>query len=225
MFSTLQFKPIGYNQWFQRQESKILVLIGIAVDLQINNCGAFKYKGNTLISCGEDDVINILKFQDDHQWKVVQKLEGQGVRLSFISKDIFVFQPWQGSKLELYTYSTQSGLYYKYQELPIQSCRQLCANLFPCFFVSSKNIVLSKNGYNLNFIKFKTNSSQFEGKLEQAIDFNYPNNWLGNIFGTMSEGGDFLITWDSKTKQIQIREYKEFQQQNKTSSQKNCQIF
>ncbi|CAD8187692.1 unnamed protein product [Paramecium octaurelia] len=189
-------------------------------------CGlSLNQEGDTLISCGEDNVINIIKCQDDHHWNVIQKLEGQGVRLSFICKDTFAFQPWQGSKLELYTYSAQTGLYYKYQELPIQGCRQFCAYLFPCFFVSSKNILLSKNGYNLNFIKFKINSSQFEGKLEQAIEFDYPNNWQGNIFGTMSEGGDFLITWDSKTKQIQIRKYKEYQLQNKKSSYKNCSMF
>ncbi|CAD8060853.1 unnamed protein product [Paramecium primaurelia] len=180
-------------------------------------------EGNVLISCGDDHQILIIKYIDNQKWKIIQKIQGQGVRLSFITKETFAFQSWQSNKLLLYKFEQQTGLYLKTKELQIKGSQQFCTFLFPCVYIPSKLIFLSKNGYNLNIIRF--NTSNFDGHLEQAIEFDYPNNWLGNIFGTMSEDGEYLITWDSKSKQLQIRQYKEIDLQKSTTTKKNCRIF
>ncbi|CAD8198415.1 unnamed protein product [Paramecium octaurelia] len=205
------------NQWFCQQT--IREHSNIVTGLSLNQ------EGNSLISCGDDNQILIIKSIDDQRWNVVQKIQAHGVRLSFISKETFAFQPWQSDKLELYTYEPQVGYYKKNKELAISGCKQFCTHLFPCSFITSKQILLSKNGYNLNLIKLNTSSSILHGKLEQAIEFNYPNNWLGTIFGTMSENGDFLITWDSQSKQIQIRKYKEIYKQRRKQNSSVCTIF
>lgn len=51
-------------------------------------------------------------------------------------------------------------------------------------------MLVSKNGSNLNFISINANS---ECILEFSIEFNCPK-----LYGTLSNDGEFLITWDEK---------------------------
>ncbi|CAD8197677.1 unnamed protein product [Paramecium octaurelia] len=172
-------------------------------------------EGNSLISCGDDNQILVIKCLDDQSWNVVQKIKCHGVRLSFISNETFAFQPWQSDKIELYTYEQQTGNYQKSKELAISGCTQFCTHLFPCSFIPSKHILLSKNSYNLNLIRLNTTSSIPDGKLVQVIEFKQ----------LARENGDFLITWDGQSKQIQIRKFKEIYKQRTTQNSKICTIF
>ncbi|CAK94691.1 unnamed protein product (macronuclear) [Paramecium tetraurelia] len=217
-------KDCNIKFWYQK-ENQWICLQTIREHSNIVSGLSLNQEGNSLISCGDDNQILIIKCTDEQRWNVVQKIQGHGVRLSFISQESFAFQPWQSDKLELYTYEPQIGQYQKNKEIAIKGSKQFCTHLFPCSFIPSKHILLSKNAYNLNLIRLNTSSSILHGKLEQAIEFNYPNNWLGTIFGTMSENGDFLITWDSQSKQIQIRKYKEIYKQRRTQDSKMCTIF
>ncbi|CAD8061924.1 unnamed protein product [Paramecium sonneborni] len=190
------------NQWFQGQYHKILVSIVLTMEMLINYNRSFQYCFWIIIK-QRSQYFNFLwrRSSDSNHNKYTQ------IQMECYLKNIriwntFAFQPWQASYLELYSYDSTKGQYLKINEFPISGQTQFCTFLFPCIFVPSKLIFLSKNGYNLNLIQLQINSSKFDGHLMQAIDFQFPNNWLGNIFGTMNQNGEFLITWDNNIKRL-----------------------
>ncbi|CAD8111487.1 unnamed protein product [Paramecium primaurelia] len=73
--------------------------------------------------------------------------------------------------------------------------------LFPQQYVNSKCILLSKNGEYVNLIRKKQNG---EFLTEQSIHLG-----TNDLFGGMSEDGQYLITWDTQARQIQIWRYHE----------------
>ncbi|CAD8116530.1 unnamed protein product [Paramecium primaurelia] len=74
-------------------------------------------------------------------------------------------------------------------------------------YVTSKQILIIKNGYFINIIRFILYNPQFKGldgefnyQLEQSINFGYDC-----VYGTISHDGQFLITWDYKSHETQIK--------------------
>ena len=63
---------------------------------------------------------------------------------------------------------------------------------------SSKKILLSKNGHNLNLIKLNFNSLSECEIIDEYVLFFIQN----SIYGTLSDDGNLLITWDSKSREI-----------------------
>ncbi|CAD8213183.1 unnamed protein product [Paramecium octaurelia] len=171
--------------------------------LSINNIG------NKLISCSDNNSILILKALSFDQWIITQRIvvSNFGYRLSFVKNEIFVFQPYRQSNLEIYQLNYENEKFFKITEAEIQGGDQPCNYYFPMVYVSSKNCLLIKQGYKLNIIKivFSTKEEIEEYKLQQVIDFKKVL-W-SQIFGTMSQDGQFLITWDFKSHLFQIREY------------------
>ncbi|CAD8129539.1 unnamed protein product [Paramecium sonneborni] len=157
-----------------------------------------------LISCGRDKQILIIERSSDKIWYVKQKISGNGYRISFITTDIFSFQPYNGTHLYLYTFDLTTGLYIKSRELAVSDGGQGCQYFFPQVYIASKQLLVSKNGYFVNLIKFNFNSEGWNCKLEEEIEFNQLGNF-GNIFGTISNNGEYLVTWDCKSGIIQFR--------------------
>ncbi|CAD8209028.1 unnamed protein product [Paramecium octaurelia] len=163
--------------------------------------------GNKLLSCGYDKLILVIENSNNSIWEVKQKIKVDiGLRLAFITNNIFVFQPYQGEYLHFYTYDQLSQQYIQSKSLSIKGSGQQCQQYFPQMFIPSKNILVSKNGQAINFIKFHFHSSgDWECILKYVISFDKCINGL--IFGTMSENGEFLVTWDQQSDQIQIRQF------------------
>ncbi|CAK61925.1 unnamed protein product (macronuclear) [Paramecium tetraurelia] len=165
---------------------------------------------NKLISCGEDKLILIIERTNKHQWIVKQKVyvENGGFRLSFINNDSFASQPHKdqrgSSNLDLYQFDVSTDLYVRTGNVPIKGKGQYCRAYFPQLYIPSKQMILSKNGYYINLIRF-TQSNQtladWECRLVQTINFD--QHW---IFGTVSRDGEYIITWDDESKAIQTRQ-------------------
>ncbi|CAD8120546.1 unnamed protein product [Paramecium sonneborni] len=69
---------------------------------------------------------------------------------------------------------------------------------FPQQYIKSKQLLVSKRN-NINLIR-KSENGEF--KFEYSIKFGNIN-----LFGQMNDIGDYLITWDNSSKEIQIWKY------------------
>ncbi|CAD8118322.1 unnamed protein product [Paramecium sonneborni] len=168
-----------------------------------------------IISCGLDKfilVIEHLKTTNGQLWMVVQKIkiENDGYRLCFLDNHVFAFQPRSFSKMEIYeVLSTSLGQFVKNKEVNVNGFYQSCDHLFPPKFSALKALLIMKNGKNINIIKFKNYIdrkivSETQFVQEQVIEFED-----NCIYGTLSENGQYLISWDYFTKEIQIRIYQQ----------------
>ncbi|CAD8106485.1 unnamed protein product [Paramecium sonneborni] len=144
-------------------------------------------KQNILISCGLDAQILIIEqSQKDSKWIVIQtiQVEKSGQRICFINDDVFSFQP---------------------QKKCICSCQSGSDDcyFFPQEHIKSKFLLVNKNYKYVNLIRKNENG---EFKTEQSIEFGNQS-----LYGCMSDDGQYLITWDYSSKEIQIRKYNEIQ--------------
>ncbi|CAD8105121.1 unnamed protein product [Paramecium sonneborni] len=189
----------GQKTWFCSQT--INEHISIVHGLSINR------SGNKLLSCGNDNIILLLSISNKQKWEVCQKIkvDKQGFRISFITDNLFAFQLWGRKFLHIYSIS-QSGQCIKQKEIVVKGEGMTCMNYFPQIYNSAKQILISKNRQNINIISFKfsAQSNTWSCELEQNIDFGD-----FRIFGTMSDDGEFLITWDQNSQSIQIRRFRQ----------------
>lgn len=81
---------------------------------------------------------------------------------------------------------------------------------YPSQYNKQKNILIIKNGCSINCLRFLQSpySIQFlDCEYEYQIVCDQKSE--GNIFGTLSNDGEFLIYWDSNSKDIKVRKYTE----------------
>ncbi|CAD8130898.1 unnamed protein product [Paramecium sonneborni] len=72
---------------------------------------------------------------------------------------------------------------------------------FPQQHIKSKCLLVNRNGKYVNSIRTNENG---EFKTEQSIEFiDY------QLYGCLSDDGQYLITWDYISKELQIRKYYE----------------
>ncbi|CAK60122.1 unnamed protein product (macronuclear) [Paramecium tetraurelia] len=183
-------------------------------------------EGTTLISCSSDKQILVMNRDNSNMkyWKVIQTIHVKkwGLRICYINNNMFAFLPhsngeqWKGGKtLHIYTLTKDTKKFRKREEYKIQGGGQFCDAEFPALFVQSKQILFLKNGCTINLLKFNVfnNSIQedtYQCKLQQFIYFDCKDkDECGALFGTISENGEYLITWDWKKGQIQVRRYQE----------------
>ncbi|CAD8165294.1 unnamed protein product [Paramecium pentaurelia] len=166
-------------------------------------------QGNKLIACSNNNQILVLEEISCFKWIITQRIVVQnfGYRLSFITNNIFAFQSHKQANLQIYYLNALNQTFSKMMDVQIQGGDQPCNLYFPMIYVPSKNCLLVKNGYKLNLISIVLSKEEelLECKLQQVIDFKKVL-W-SQIFGTISQDGQFLITWDYKSFLIQIREY------------------
>ncbi|CAD8101958.1 unnamed protein product [Paramecium sonneborni] len=184
--------------WKKNQSSCFFTLNahrGKVLSLSLN------YKQNQLISSAYNQkVILISEKQKNETWIVKQQLQIDQFarRICFIDNCTFAFQYEQKQVICIAQINEVDQSFRKAQEVDVQG-GQTCYFGFPQKFLQSKQFLLNKNGNYINVIhRYQQNkfSSDF------SINFETSQFW-----GTLSNDGQYLVTWDLKSEQIQIRKY------------------
>ncbi|CAD8215278.1 unnamed protein product [Paramecium octaurelia] len=159
-------------------------------------------KQNRAISCGVDKLILIIE-ESSQKWNVIQKItvEWFGYRLCFINDNIFTFQPFNQEQMHVYEINSSNNQYSKTKEVPVKCDYGACHCFFAQQYIKSKCVIVNKNGKCINLIR---NNQNGDFITQQSIQFE-----IYNIYGKMSENGDYLMTWDNQSKEIQIRKYQQ----------------
>ncbi|CAD8081455.1 unnamed protein product [Paramecium primaurelia] len=159
---------------------------------------------NKLISCSLDSQILIIEQSKlDKQWSVIQKIivDQYGQRLCFINDNLFTFQPYCKDQMYIYEMDTNNKQYNKIKEIAVKCDSSYCDCLFPQQYRKSKCLLVNKNGKNVNLMRKKQNGDFI---IQQSIQFGHQH-----IYGQLSDDGEYLITWDLGSKEIQIRKCKD----------------
>ncbi|CAD8167792.1 unnamed protein product [Paramecium octaurelia] len=164
--------------------------------------------GNQLLSSGYDKLLLIFKLKKDSslniQWVLIQKMEGDGIRLCWINNSLFTFQPYCKEQLILFQKYNTSQLFRKIKSIQVKKDSTLCCGFFQQKYIKEKNILVNKNGRIVNILS-KLENDDFI--LKQSIQFNDYQ-----IQGCLSNDAKYLITWDGGKNgsfEIQIRRYQE----------------
>ncbi|CAD8082842.1 unnamed protein product [Paramecium primaurelia] len=163
---------------------------------------SFNEQQNKLISCGIDTFILVIEqSQLNKQWMVIQKiiLEQCGLRLCFIDDNTLTFQPLYKEQMQVFEMNSTNKQYTKTKDILVKGGSDLW--LFPKQYIKQKCILINKNASNVNLIRKKQNGDFI---VEQSIEFG-----TRGIFGCLTDDGQYLITWDDKSKEYQIRKYEE----------------
>ncbi|CAD8190912.1 unnamed protein product [Paramecium pentaurelia] len=158
---------------------------------------------NQVISCGRDKQILVIEYSKQNlKWIVIQNIlvEYNGRRLCFINNNQFTFQPNQGNLMHVYEMNSVTKQFTKTKDITVNQNYDDCG-LFPQQFIKQKQLLVDKHHKCLNLIR-KTQNDEF--KVEQSIQF---DDYC--LYGQMSDDGEYLITWDKSSKEIQIRKYTE----------------
>ncbi|CAD8123290.1 unnamed protein product [Paramecium sonneborni] len=158
---------------------------------------------NQVISCGVDNLILIIEYSElNRNWIVIQKInvDCYGIRLCFIDDNLFTFKPYNGNLMYVYEKNSVSKQFTKTKDIIVNQGNDYNI-LFPQQYIKQKQLLVNRHNEYVNFIRKRENG---EFKLEQSIEFN-----TNLIFGSLSDDGDYFITWDESSKEIQIRKYTE----------------
>ncbi|CAD8128971.1 unnamed protein product [Paramecium sonneborni] len=158
---------------------------------------------NRVISCSYDKQILILEqSQQNKEWIVIQNItvEQYGYRICFIDNNMFTFQPYGKEQMSIFEMNSINNKYNKIKDINIK-CGSDSNGLFFQQYINQKCMLMSKSGEYVNLIRKKQNG---EFVTEQSIHFG-----TNSLYGVMSDDGEYLITWDKKSNQIQIRIYNE----------------
>ncbi|CAD8174767.1 unnamed protein product [Paramecium pentaurelia] len=161
-------------------------------------------KQNKLISCSNDSQILVIEQSKlNKKWFVTQKIQVVqfGLRLCFINDDQFTFQPLLKEQMDVYERDSNNKEYRKTKEIAVKSDTGLDVGLFPKQYLKSKRLLVNKIGNFINLMRKKQNGDFI---IQQTIEFDNIH-----IYGQLSDDGEYLITWDSGSKEIQIRKFRE----------------
>ncbi|CAD8079964.1 unnamed protein product [Paramecium primaurelia] len=200
------------QQWvcFQTIREHRNIVWGISINQQ----------GSQVISCGEDKQILVIEQNQkpSSNWFVKQLIQvnQSGFRLCYINNNIFVFQPESSANLNIYT-QNKNQEYVLTKNIQVLGEAQFCYPYFHSIYNYEKQILINKNGYFLNIIKFNNNikeSQKFTQYHNDDLDIyaqtvqviNFEDNY---IFGTLSNDGQYLITWNKLSKELQVSKYQE----------------
>ncbi|CAD8173424.1 unnamed protein product [Paramecium octaurelia] len=167
-------------------------------------CGlSLNQQQNRIISCGFDKQILIMEEQGQNkQWIVIQKItvEQYGYRVCFIDNNMFIFSQYGKEQISIFEMNSINQQFEQTRDINVK-CGLYDYCLFAQQYINLKCILMSKNGQYVNLIR-KQQNGQFVTEQSIHFDTNY-------IYGRMSDDGQYLVTWDDKSEQIQIRRYKE----------------
>ncbi|CAD8203986.1 unnamed protein product [Paramecium pentaurelia] len=139
------------------------------------------------------------------KWILDQKIEHQtfGLRVCFINNETFIFQPEYQNFFYIYTLN-KKGEYITKTKNPSDEEAEPDDNLFPALYNNNKSIVLLKNMNDVSIFKVQRNQNKkvMDFKINQIIKFQ-----VTSVYGTLSDDGEYLITWDDHSKLIQVRKW------------------
>ncbi|CAD8129733.1 unnamed protein product [Paramecium sonneborni] len=156
-----------------------------------------------VISCGKDNEIFVIEYsQQSKIWMLIQKIKVDcyGKRLCFINNNLFTFQPCNSNLMHVYEMNKVSREFAKTQNITINQGKDNFS-FFPQQFIKQKQILVNKHSKYVYFLR-KTEKDGF--KVEQSIPFK-----TDELFGQLSDDGEYFISWDISSKVIQIRKYME----------------
>ncbi|CAD8116930.1 unnamed protein product [Paramecium primaurelia] len=174
------------------------IIISVSNDYKIK----FQQKQNEqLCFLITDHTSTVLRLKLNKQWIVIQKItvEQLGYRLFFIDNNTFTFYPYGKDYIEVFEMNNSNKQYTKTKDIPVKGGSDYF--LFPQQYKKSKCMLVNKNGSNISLIRKKQNGKFM---IEESIEFG-----TRSIFGYMTDDGQYLITWDENSKEIQIRKYQE----------------
>ncbi|CAD8094639.1 unnamed protein product [Paramecium sonneborni] len=192
---TIKFWEKQHNQWKLTQTISDFYIV---FSLSLNE------SQNQLISSNDKSIIVMKQQGNDKKWVQIQKieLENKGFRLSFSGDNQFTFQPISGQYMNLYEWNNLTKQYVKIKDILVQSGDNYYDYwLFPQQFIMEKSILINKFGSVVNVIKKNQN-----GEFINLQSILFQDNLL---YGSATDNGDYLVTWDYKSKEIQIRIYVE----------------
>ncbi|CAD8214428.1 unnamed protein product [Paramecium pentaurelia] len=184
------------DQWLFQQT--IIDHTDVVYSLSLNE------EQNKLISCSFDLLILVIELQKlDKKWSVTQKIyvDQRGFRLCLINDNQFTFQLYCKEQMYVYVLDSNTNQYRKTKEIAVKFGSIYDNCLFPQQYQKQKCLLVNKNGKHVNLMK-KLQNGDFI--VQQSIEF---DNCI--IFGQLSDDGQYLITWDDGSKEIQIRKYRE----------------
>ncbi|CAD8214079.1 unnamed protein product [Paramecium pentaurelia] len=167
-------------------------------------CLSLNISQNQLISCGNDKLLLIISQDNNKRWNTIQKISVQkyGYSLCFITDYMFTLQLNKLNMMHIYELNKTNQQFIKMeQEVSIKSDAD-CSAVFPQKFIKEKQILLNKNGKNINLIRLHVNGLF---KTEQSIE----NSNCCGLFGTITKDGNYLVTYESQSNEIKVRKYKE----------------
>ncbi|CAD8108060.1 unnamed protein product [Paramecium primaurelia] len=156
---------------------------------------------NRVISCGYDNLILVIELSEQNkQWMVIQKITVEsGYRLCFIDNNTFTFYPSWYECIHVFEINNANQQYIKTKDIQVKGGSD--DFLFPSQYIQSKCILVNKNAQDVSLIRKKQNG---EFIVEQSIQFG-----TRDIYGCMTDDGQYLITWDKKSNEFQIRQFLE----------------
>ncbi|CAD8179058.1 unnamed protein product [Paramecium octaurelia] len=168
-------------------------------------CLSLNQSETQLIACGSCKYIIIIqKSKDCNYWYIINKISlfQYGYRINFVDDSMFVFQPYCQSKLEVFVLNLDTKKFTKTKDIDVFCDSQTDNCFFPIQFVNRKqSILINKNGNYINILQLN-NFHNFT--LIQSINFN-----TQCLYGTISNDGEYLVTWNSLQECIQIRKFQE----------------
>ncbi|CAD8107822.1 unnamed protein product [Paramecium sonneborni] len=196
--STIKFwttKQLNLYQWFcfQTIREDTYQVLGLSINQE----------GSQIASCHLNYQIFVME-QEKHSifWLIKQKIDVDmyGYHICFINNNTFVTSSDRTCNLSTYCLDSTTSNYIliDQKQLPSSDCNDI---LFPTILNYKKNLILNKNGSNINILRVLKNQQQFaQLELEQTITFKGSENFIG----TISNDGNYIITWDDKSSKIQI---------------------
>ncbi|CAD8214638.1 unnamed protein product [Paramecium octaurelia] len=158
---------------------------------------------NRIVSCGSDQLLLIMEQQGQNKdWIVIQKITVEQIayRVCFIDNNMFTLSLHGKEQISVFEMNSINQQFTKTTDINVKY-GQYDDCLFAQQYINSKCIVASKNGEYVNLITKKLNGHFVT---QQSIHFN-----THLLYGGMSDNGEYLITWDNKSNQIQIRTYQQ----------------
>ncbi|CAD8214599.1 unnamed protein product [Paramecium octaurelia] len=103
--------------------------------------------------------------------------------------------------MHVYEINSTNKQYSKTNQIDVKSDSNGCDYFFPQQYIKSKCLLVNKNGKNVNLIRKNQNGHFIT---QQSLQFGH-----NQLYGSMSENGQYLMTWDQNSKEIQIRKYQQ----------------
>ncbi|CAD8150630.1 unnamed protein product [Paramecium octaurelia] len=148
--------------------------------------------------------IMVFKFENS-KWIVNQQIEHStfGFRLCFINNETFIFQPEYQNFFYIYNLN-KNGNYVTQTPIPSDDDADPDDELFPAIYNKNKSILLLKNMNDIQIFKVKRSQNKKAMKFNknQVISFKDTS-----VYGALSDDGEYLITWDVYSKQIEVRKW------------------
>ncbi|CAD8148245.1 unnamed protein product [Paramecium pentaurelia] len=188
----------GYIQFWKINEGQCFQTLDVHKDRVLSI--SLNQSQSKLISCACDRKVIVSLFKNKQIWIVSQSILLDYIprRLCFINDNTFTIQCDTQKCLDIYELLQNEKEFEKTQEIEVKG-EQGCYFCFPQKFISSKQLLLSKNGNQVNLL-IRNKQNQF--RFNHSINFE-----TGQLWGTISDDGQYLATWDNRSCQIQIRKF------------------